>query len=264
MNQATLGRFGDSQLVHMRPDELEALGLLAQATGNQLTTNPETGYPEAWSMPSWVLPAAAIAATVMTGGAAAPVAAGAMGAGTAAAGAGAATAAGAGALGAATAGTAAGAGAAGLGAAGATGTGGMGLLAAGETAGAAGASGAGAGLLGGSQVNLANSALLMNGAANPAVAGTAASTATPSTGLLGTMNAGLKEYAPIVNAAGTGIRAVSGGQPQQPQQAPQLTPPMSGGQSINDVLAARNAAIQGTMAQSEQARMQRKMQRRGY
>lgn len=47
MNQANKGRFGDSQLVHMRPDELKALGLLAQATGSQLTTNPQTGYPEA-------------------------------------------------------------------------------------------------------------------------------------------------------------------------------------------------------------------------
>lgn len=78
------GRNGDSQLVHMRPDEVRGLGLLAQATGNPMTTNPKTGYPEAWSLPSWVLPAAAIAATVMTGGAAAPVAAGALGGGAAA------------------------------------------------------------------------------------------------------------------------------------------------------------------------------------
>lgn len=81
---ANMGRNGDTQLVHMRPDEVQGLGLLGQATGNPLTTNPNTGLPEAWSLPSWVLPVAAIAATVMTGGAAAPVAAGALGAGGAA------------------------------------------------------------------------------------------------------------------------------------------------------------------------------------
>lgn len=89
-----MGRNGDTQLVHMRPDEIQGLGLLGQATGNPLTTNPNTGYPEAFSLPSWVLPAAAIAATVMTGGAAAPAAASALGTGAATAGA--ATAAGAG------------------------------------------------------------------------------------------------------------------------------------------------------------------------
>lgn len=81
MNQAQYGRGGDTQLVHMRPDELKALGLLAQATtGSSLTTNPQTGYAEAFRLPTWVLPVAAIAATALTAGAAAPVAAGALGA----------------------------------------------------------------------------------------------------------------------------------------------------------------------------------------
>lgn len=106
---AQAGRNGDTQLVHMRPDEVQGLGLLSQVTGNQMTTNPQTGLQEAWSLPSWVLPAAAIAATVFTGGAAAPLAAGALGAGGAAA-AGTAAAAGGAALGAG-AGTALGAGA---------------------------------------------------------------------------------------------------------------------------------------------------------
>jgi len=73
---AQAGRHGDSQLVHMRNDELQGLGLLSQVTGNQMTINPTTGLPEAFSLPSWVLPAAAIA---LTAGAAAP-AAGALGA----------------------------------------------------------------------------------------------------------------------------------------------------------------------------------------
>lgn len=122
-NPAQYGRNGDSQLVHLRPDELEALGLLAQATtGSGLTTNPNTGYPEAWSLPSWVLPVAAIAATALTAGAAAPAAAAALGGTAAASGAAAAGTGAALAGGAAAAGTgAAAAGAAGAGAAGATG-----------------------------------------------------------------------------------------------------------------------------------------------
>jgi hypothetical protein len=109
MNKASYGRNGDSLLVHMRPDEVRSLGLLAHAAGTNLTRNPKTGYPEAWSLPPWVLPAAGIAATALTAGAAAPLALGALGteAGTAAAATGA-----AGALGAVGTGTAAAAGAA--------------------------------------------------------------------------------------------------------------------------------------------------------
>jgi hypothetical protein len=107
MNKASYGRNGDSLLVHMRPDEVRSLGLLAHAAGTNLTRNPKTGYPEAWSLPPWVLPAAGIAATALTAGAAAPLALGALGteAGTAAAATGAAGAAGA--LGAVGTGTAA-------------------------------------------------------------------------------------------------------------------------------------------------------------
>ena len=81
MNKASYGRNGDSLLVHMRPDEVRSLGLLAHAAGTNLTRNPKTGYPEAWSLPPWVLPVAGLAATALTAGAAAPLALGALEAG---------------------------------------------------------------------------------------------------------------------------------------------------------------------------------------
>ncbi|NDD52986.1 hypothetical protein EBZ39_03760, partial [bacterium] len=47
---ASLGRNGDTMLVHMSPGEVAGLQQLAMATGGSLTTNPYTGYPEA----SWL------------------------------------------------------------------------------------------------------------------------------------------------------------------------------------------------------------------
>ena len=47
---ASLGRGGDSTLVHMQPQEVAGLQQLAQANGTSLTTNPMTGYPEAFSL----------------------------------------------------------------------------------------------------------------------------------------------------------------------------------------------------------------------
>jgi len=44
---ASLGRGGDSTLVHMSPAELGGLQKLALAHGGSLTTNPHTGLPEA-------------------------------------------------------------------------------------------------------------------------------------------------------------------------------------------------------------------------
>lgn len=44
---SSMGRYGDSVLVHMNPEELRGLASLSP-TG-RLTTNPETGQPEAWA-----------------------------------------------------------------------------------------------------------------------------------------------------------------------------------------------------------------------
>ena len=52
---ASLGRRGDSTLVHMSPQEVGGLQKLAMAHGGTLTTNPQTGLPEA-SFLSNILP----------------------------------------------------------------------------------------------------------------------------------------------------------------------------------------------------------------
>jgi len=63
---ASLGRAGDSQLVHMSANEVQGLQKLAMATGGSLTRNPQTGLLEA----SWlenILPLVAGAALSFTG-----------------------------------------------------------------------------------------------------------------------------------------------------------------------------------------------------
>ena len=45
---ASLGRHGDSMLVHMSPEEIGGLQALGQITGHKLHTNPHTGMPEAF------------------------------------------------------------------------------------------------------------------------------------------------------------------------------------------------------------------------
>jgi GH24 family phage-related lysozyme (muramidase) len=77
---ASLGRGGDSTLVHMQPQEVAGLQQLAQANGTSLTRNPMTGYPEAFSLGGMFKAALPIAAGYFTGGAATPF----LGAGTAA------------------------------------------------------------------------------------------------------------------------------------------------------------------------------------
>ena len=47
---ASLGRNGDSVLVHMNPTEVAGLQSLAMAQGGSLTINPHTGLPEAFSL----------------------------------------------------------------------------------------------------------------------------------------------------------------------------------------------------------------------
>jgi len=45
---ASLGRYGDSMLVHMSPKEVAGLQSLAMSKGGSLTINPDTGLPEAF------------------------------------------------------------------------------------------------------------------------------------------------------------------------------------------------------------------------
>jgi len=45
---ASLGRYGDTMLVHMNPKEVAGLQSLAMAQGSSLTINPDTGMPEAF------------------------------------------------------------------------------------------------------------------------------------------------------------------------------------------------------------------------
>lgn len=45
---ASLGRYGDSMLVHMNPEEVAGLQILAKSRGGTLTVNPDTGMPEAF------------------------------------------------------------------------------------------------------------------------------------------------------------------------------------------------------------------------
>ena len=45
---ASLGRHGDTMLMHVNPLEVEGLRALGAATGRKVTTNPDTGLPEAF------------------------------------------------------------------------------------------------------------------------------------------------------------------------------------------------------------------------
>ena len=47
---ASLGRHGDTMLVHMSPHEVAGLNFLAKKQGTKLTINPNTGLPEAFSL----------------------------------------------------------------------------------------------------------------------------------------------------------------------------------------------------------------------
>lgn len=47
---ASLGRNGDSVLVHMQPHEVAGLDALARSQGTKLTYNPDTGMPEAFNL----------------------------------------------------------------------------------------------------------------------------------------------------------------------------------------------------------------------
>jgi len=77
---ASLGRNGDSMLVHMSPHEVAGLNYLAKKQGTKLTINPDTGLPEAFSLGGFfksLLPTlAGFVASGMSGGAMSPMLAG--------------------------------------------------------------------------------------------------------------------------------------------------------------------------------------------
>lgn len=51
-NLASRGRYGDTMLVHMSPQEVGGLQALARNNGTSLTVNPHTGLPEAFNLKS--------------------------------------------------------------------------------------------------------------------------------------------------------------------------------------------------------------------
>lgn len=74
---ASLGRNGDSMMVHMNPEEVLGLQNLAVQNGTSLTINPDTGLPEAFSLggvfKSLIPTAAGAALTGLSGGALSPL-----------------------------------------------------------------------------------------------------------------------------------------------------------------------------------------------
>jgi len=66
---ASLGRHGDSMLVHMSPHEVAGLNYLAKKQGTKLTVNPHTGLPEAFSLGGFFSSLLPVFAGMATGGA---------------------------------------------------------------------------------------------------------------------------------------------------------------------------------------------------
>jgi len=73
---ASLGRHGDTMLVHMSPHEVAGLNYLAKKQGTHLTVNPHTGLPEAFSLGGFFSSLLPMFAGALTGGAGAPLWAG--------------------------------------------------------------------------------------------------------------------------------------------------------------------------------------------
>ena len=65
---ASLGRNGDSLLMHVQPEEVAGLQALAESHGTSLTINPDTGMPEAFSLGGMLSAALPAAAGFMFGG----------------------------------------------------------------------------------------------------------------------------------------------------------------------------------------------------
>jgi hypothetical protein len=73
---ASLGRHGDSMLVHMSPHDVAGLNYLAKMQGHKLTINPATGLPEAFSLGGFFSSLLPMFAGALTGGMGAPLWAG--------------------------------------------------------------------------------------------------------------------------------------------------------------------------------------------
>jgi hypothetical protein len=73
---ASLGRHGDTMLVHMSPHEVAGLNFLAKKQGTKLTVNPDTGLPEAFKLGNFFKSLLPAFAGAMTGGAGMPLWAG--------------------------------------------------------------------------------------------------------------------------------------------------------------------------------------------
>jgi hypothetical protein len=65
---ASLGRHGDSMLMHVSPAEVEGLSALGKMTGHKLHTNPHTGMPEAFDFGSFLASLLPTAAGFLVGG----------------------------------------------------------------------------------------------------------------------------------------------------------------------------------------------------
>jgi len=72
-NLASKGRYGDSMLVHMTPQEVGGLQALARSQGTSLTINPNTGLPEAFKLSRLLPMAAGAALTIGSGGTLSPL-----------------------------------------------------------------------------------------------------------------------------------------------------------------------------------------------
>jgi len=70
---ASLGRNGDSMLVHMTPKEVQGLQQLALAKGGSLTINPHTGLPEAFDLGDILPSIVGIGASILSGGTLSPL-----------------------------------------------------------------------------------------------------------------------------------------------------------------------------------------------
>jgi hypothetical protein len=75
---ASQGRYGDSTLVHMTPQEVSGLQALARSHGTSLTVNPQTGLPEAFNLKGLLPTLIGAGLTIGSGGALSPLMAGMM------------------------------------------------------------------------------------------------------------------------------------------------------------------------------------------
>ena len=75
---ASHGRYGDSMLVHMSPQEVGGLQALARNNGTSLTVNPNTGLPEAFNLSRLLPMIAGAGLTAISGGTLSPLTVGLM------------------------------------------------------------------------------------------------------------------------------------------------------------------------------------------